>query len=98
VLALGACFGTGRLPGWATGQLTPEEQWRAKVVTTIGQYLSQSDWEASPWARIGSMEIAPVYLVGAADGTACLIPPVDWALVKLGDRYPCSGKWRMARR
>jgi len=95
LMALGC--GTGRLPNWKSGVLTPAEQARAKPVSTSTQFLSQGAWDASPWQRPGDFFLFPIFIVIATDGTACLVSAADWAIVHEQDHYPCQTAWRMPR-
>jgi hypothetical protein len=56
-------------------------------------------WHRSAYSRVEDAVIdAPIYLIVAEDGTACIAPAADWSIAARGDFYPCPGKWRIAQR
>jgi len=97
VLACTCGCGSGRMPDWKTGTLTPAERARAKPVSTSTQFTSRGEWESSPWWRPSDFLIFPVFLVIATDGTACLVSAADWTIVHEHDSYPCATAWRLPR-
>jgi hypothetical protein len=92
VLLLG-CGGRG-LPDWKT---SPTPGPNAKRVDHLEQVTGPLAWRRSPYFRINDRFDLPVYLIVAADGTACIAPADDWTIADHGDFYPCPREWRIAR-
>ena len=55
MLLFAVACGTGQLPEWKAGELTPAQWANAKRIAAIGQFTSMNAWEASPWHRIGDL-------------------------------------------
>jgi len=71
-----------------------------RSVADVRMYNSDLDWQKTPWARIDdAFNVTwPVFAVIAADGSACLVTPGQWAVTQPHQRFACATKWRFARR
>lgn len=93
LLLLNACGGNP-LPAWKTSR-TPSPS--SRRVDHMAKFTDHASWLRSPYSRLDDTFDLPVYIIVADDGTACIAPGDDWAIVHRGDVYPCPGQWRTAR-
>lgn len=70
----------------------------AKPTVAMREYSSRFEWQRSSYYRTGDELIGlPVFLVIAADRTACIVEPAVWAVWREHKVVACERAWRFAR-
>ena len=70
-----------------------------RSVADVRMYNSDLDWQKTPWARMtDAFDVSwPVFVVVAADGSACLVTAAQYTVAEARQRFACTTRWRMRR-